>query len=127
MLISEVFGSVKLSTLENPSVGGLLLGSAAFISAFLRAQPRLRYLHISRVDPSEGTWADLVDDMRRELLLGSMGLGPPVRQDGWDLVHGFRWEDLSMSDKVESCVQRSNPTSRRFDGPVHLEGLEYVR
>ena len=42
MLISEVFGSIKLPALENPSVGGLL-GSAVYISAFLRVQPRLRY------------------------------------------------------------------------------------
>ena len=61
------------------------------------------------------------------LILGSMGLGPPARQDRWDLVDGFRWEDLNMSDKVDSFVQRSSPTSRRFDRRVHLKGLEYVR
>lgn len=104
MLISELFQDVRLPDLEFLTLSGML-GSAADILAFLRAQPQLRNLHLAGIELSEGTWAGLVDDMRRWLHLESMGLQTPLRQGGGvDLWVGFSWKHSNISDKIEKYV-----------------------
>ncbi|MCJ1261091.1 hypothetical protein MMC22_000955 [Lobaria immixta] len=104
MLISELFSALKLPSLEVLALSGML-GSAADILAFLRAQPRLRELSLSMIELSEGTWANLVDDMQRWLLLESVCLGLPLREDGGiDLWDEIAWRNLYMSDEIESYV-----------------------
>lgn len=104
MLISELFQAVRLPDLESLTLSGML-GSAADISAFLRAQPRLRNLHLAGIELSEGTWADLVDDMRKWLHLESMKLQTPLRQGGGvDLWNHYLWKHSTMSDEIEKYV-----------------------
>lgn len=104
MLISELFQDVRLPDLEFLTLSGML-GSAADILAFIRAQPQLRNLHLAGIELSEGTWAGLVDDMQKWLHLESMGLQTPLRQGGGvDLWAGFSWKHSNMSDKIEKYV-----------------------
>ena len=104
--ISDLFQAVRLPALEDVSFRGML-GSAADILAFLRAQPRLRKLDISAVELSEGTWAGLIDEMRRWLLLQSVDLCLPLRQGGGvDLWDEDGWEDEDMADKIEHYILR---------------------
>lgn len=88
--ISEVFQNLKLPALEALDLSGML-GSAPGISAFLRDQPRLRKLSLQEIEPSEGTWADLVDDMLQWLLLDFVKLQLPLREDGGVEI----WDDKS--------------------------------
>ena len=104
MLISELFQAVKLPALEILSLSGML-GTAANILAFLRAQPQLRELSLSVIELSEGTWASLVDDMQRWLRLESVDLGLPLREDGGiDLWNETAWRDMYMSDEIGRYV-----------------------
>lgn len=93
--ISELFQNVTLPALEYLDLNGML-GSAADICTFLRAQPRLRELYFGRIELSEGTWAGLVDDMRRWLHLNTLDWDLPLRENGGvDLWDEDGWIDLS--------------------------------
>ena len=102
--INEVLQAVRLPALEDLTLSGML-GSATDTLAFLRAQPRLRKLHLSEFELSEGTWQGLLDDMRRWLPLKSLSLELPLRQDGGvDLWDEDNWVDEVMSDQIEKYV-----------------------
>ncbi|MCJ1264678.1 hypothetical protein MMC22_004552 [Lobaria immixta] len=102
--ISELFQAVRFPDLE-VLILKAMLGSAADILAFLRMQPRLCQLTLSFIELSEGTWASLVDDMRRWLLLESAVLGLPLRQDGGvDLWDEDAWVDEDIPDQIEEYV-----------------------
>ncbi|MCJ1265878.1 hypothetical protein MMC22_005760 [Lobaria immixta] len=102
--ISELFQAVRLPALEILELCAML-GSAADILAFLRAQPRLRRLELSTIELSEGTWAGLVDDMRRRLPLESAVLVLPLRHGGgvdlWDID---AWVEEDMAVKIEDYI-----------------------
>ncbi|MCJ1264693.1 hypothetical protein MMC22_004567 [Lobaria immixta] len=102
--ISELFQAVRLPALEHLSLWGML-GSVADILAFLRAQSRLRTLELCNIELSEGTWAGLVDDMRRCLSLESVNLIPSLRQGGGvDIWDEDAWEDENMTGEVEKYI-----------------------
>ena len=108
--ISELFQAVRFPHLKVLKLCAML-GSAADILAFLRAQPRLCHLELSFIELSEGTWACLVDDlrrwldMRRWLPLESAVLGLPLRQDGGvDLWEEDVWVDENMPDQIEDYI-----------------------
>ncbi|MCJ1270259.1 hypothetical protein MMC22_010155 [Lobaria immixta] len=104
ILISKLFQAVRLPDLESLTLSGML-GSAADILAFLRAQPRLQNLHLAGIELSEGTWADLVDDMQKWLHLESMKLQTLLRQGGGvDLWSHYLWKHSTMSDEVKKYV-----------------------
>ncbi|MCJ1470970.1 hypothetical protein MMC07_009618 [Pseudocyphellaria aurata] len=102
--IQELFHTFKLPALESLSLSGML-GSAAQISAFLRAQPRLRTLEFRAIELSEGTWVGLVDDMRKHLSLQSLGMELPLREDGgMDLWDEDSWDEQDFSEQIEDYV-----------------------
>lgn len=105
--IRELFLNIMMPALEVLELSGML-GSAAHICAFLRAQPRLRRLSLWLIELSEGTWAGLVDDMQTWLILNSLDLQLPLREDGgmeiWD---EDSWDDLEISEKIEDYVLNS--------------------
>lgn len=103
--IRELFHTFAMPALEDLDLSGML-GSAGHISAFLRAQRRLRRLSLRAIELSEGTWADLVDEMRRWLVsLLSLDLELPLREDGGvDLWDDDSWMVLDISNKIEEYV-----------------------
>ena len=104
MSIRELFQVVRLPALEHLSLLGML-GSTADILAFLRAQPRLRTLELCNIELSEGTWAGLIDDMRRWLPLESLQLIPYLRQGGGvDIWDEDAWDDEEMTGEVENYI-----------------------
>ena len=102
--ISELFQNVTLPALEELYLTAIL-GSAAEILVFLRAQPRLCILNLSHIELSEGTWAGLVDDMRRWLCLESVDLELRLRQGGAvDIWDEDAWEDEDMTGQIEHYI-----------------------
>lgn len=104
MSISELFHPLTLPVLETLRISGMW-GSATYIAAFLRARPRLLDLKLRAIELSEGTWAGLVDEFRRHLLLDFLNLELPLREDGGvDLWELDSWNILQMTRKIENYV-----------------------
>ena len=113
---NELFKAVRLPALDILRLGGML-GSAAGILAFLRANPRLRKLGLSGIELSEGSWVGLVDDMRRWLQLESVSLELPLRQEGGvDLWDEDSWTAHDMSGDIEYYVRYGG------DNPLRARG-----
>lgn len=116
ILMSELFQTSTLPALEVLDLSGML-GSSAHISAFLRAQPRLRKLSLRAIELSEGTWAGLVDDMGRWLFLDSLDLQLSLREDGGvDLWDEESWQDMEMSERIEEYVLQGGQNPLRAPG-----------
>ncbi|MCJ1463568.1 hypothetical protein MMC07_002176 [Pseudocyphellaria aurata] len=102
--MDELFHTSGLPALEALDLTGML-GSATQISVFLRARPRLRRLKLQTIELSEGTWAGLVDDMRKHRTLNSLDLRIPLREElGIELWDEDDWYDSEMADQIESYV-----------------------
>ncbi|MCJ1267396.1 hypothetical protein MMC22_007281 [Lobaria immixta] len=116
MSISELFQAVRLPALEELDLSAMM-GSAADILGFLRAQPRLSILNLSSIELSEGNWADLVDDMRRWLPLEAVDLDLSLRQDGAvDIWDECAWGDEGMSGQIENYILHGGKNPLRVPG-----------
>ena len=114
--MSELFQTSTWPALEVLDLSGML-GSSAHISAFLQAQPRLRKLSLRSIELSQGTWAGVVDDMRRCLFLDSLDLQLFLREDGGvDLWDEKSWEDMEMSERIERYVLQGGQNPLRAPG-----------
>lgn len=101
--ISELFQDVRLPALETLGLSAML-GSAADLLAFLRMQPRLRILCLLAIELSEGTWAGLVDEIRRWLHLKRLSLELPLRQGGVELWEKNAWKNHRLSYAIRQYV-----------------------
>lgn len=101
----DLFHTFAMPALEELDLSGML-GSASHIAAFLRAQRRLRRLSLRAIELCEGTWVDLVDDLRRWMAhLISLDIQLPLREDGGvDLWDDESWMELEVSKLIEDYV-----------------------
>lgn len=114
--MSELFQTYTLPALEVLDLGGML-GSAVYICAFLRNQPQLRKLKLRGIELSEGTWVSVVDDMRRWLLLDSVDLQVPLREDGGvDIWDSISWYRLDITAQIKEYVLNGGENPLRAPG-----------
>ncbi|MCJ1464998.1 hypothetical protein MMC07_003613 [Pseudocyphellaria aurata] len=124
--IYELFDQLTLPALERLNLSGML-GCQSDVSAFLQEQPRLRDLTLQEIELRDGTWADLVEDMRRFVPLNSLTLRLPLRDNGEGMLRWTEanWEASGISESIECYVLHGgeNPLRRPVPSENYVDNI----